>query len=157
MSKSISIKPAAVNGLWSVRSNADYHLNDFADRLFRQNIGFGEMISSENHHMFQLWPDAAYLLSDQAELPPSTADFDSMITDISHGFSALNLCGENALAFLNDYSSADISKQQVIRTNIGHYRVVIWWHDSTDVWLLVERSYAHSFTEFLQLLEIRWQ
>ncbi len=155
MNKSVTIKPVTFGGLWSVHANADYHLNDFADRLFRQAISFGEVISSENHHMFQLWPDAAYLLSDQIELPPSTEEFVSMVTDISHGFSTLNLCGENALAFLNDHSSADISNQQIIRTNIGHYQGIIWRHSNTDIWLLVERSYAHSFTEFLQLLETR--
>ncbi len=159
MSNPLQISQQNMNGLWSIRANASHDLNSVSKGLFNQGIQFGEMLANDKLRLIQLWPDAAYLFSEQAELPPITNEFENMITDISHGFCTIKLTGENALTFVNNYCSADLAQSditnQCLRTSLGHYQILIWWNNSDEVQLLVDRSYAHSLTDYLGALAHR--
>lgn len=147
-------------GHWSVRANASHDLDQLSKSLFNQGIHFGEMIAADNLRLIQLWPRAAYLFSEQPELPTVATEFENMITDISHGFCTIKLTGQDALAFLNNYCSADLTQSDIIanqclRTRLGHYQILIWWSTSSDLQILVNRSYAHSFVDYLKALANR--
>ncbi|MFT5217940.1 MAG: heterotetrameric sarcosine oxidase gamma subunit [Planctomycetota bacterium] len=160
MHNSLQISHQTLNGLWSIRANADFDLKRFSESLLNRAIRFGETIANDQLRLIQLWPDAAYLYSQQVELPAIASEYEKMITDISHGFCRIQLTGENALPFLNNYCSADleqadINSNQCLRTSLGHYSIVIWWGSKSELQLLVDRSYAHSFIDFLNTLALR--
>ncbi len=157
MNNSLHIRQQMIGGLWSVRANASHDLDCFSNSLFNQEIHFGEMLTDSKLRLIQLWPSAAYLLAEQPGLPDEANQFTNMITDISHGYCAVNLSGENALTFLGCYCSADLQKatRQCLRTRLGHYPLLIWWDSITEFQLLVERSYAQSFIDYLNLLADR--
>ena len=155
MSNPLKISQQAISGLWSVRANASHDFNHFSESLFNQGIQFGEMLADDNLRLIQLWPDAAYLFSEQLELPAIVSEFENMITDISHGFCLIKLTGENALTFVNNYCSADIIANQCLRASLGHYQILTWWNNSDEVQLLVDRSYSHSFIDYLGALTHR--
>ena len=160
MSNPLQINQQIISGLWSIRANASHDLNGFCKNLFNQGIHFGEMIVADNLRLIQLRPRAAYLFSEQTELPAIASNFENMITDISHGFCTIKLTGQDALAFLNNYCAADLGQanikaNQCLRTNLGHYQILIWWDASYEVHLLVDRSYAHSFIDYLNALANR--
>ncbi len=80
---------------------------------------------------------------------------------IIFGFCEFRLGGEQALDFLGSYSSASLtehggSAKRSLRCLLGQYPVVLWWDDSANVRLLVERSYAQSFYDYLASLMVRW-
>lgn len=155
MSNPPQISQQKINGLWSIRSNANHDLNLFCQKLFNRDIRFGEMIAADSLRLIQLWPGAAYLFSDHPELPEVASEFESMITDISHGFCTIKLTGDNALTFLNNYCSADIINSQCLRTSLGQYQILIWWDVPSELQILVDRSYTRSFTDYLNALTIR--
>lgn len=81
-------------------------------------------------------------------------------TDIGHGQSCLRLRGVNALHFLANYTVADlrsqpIRKAAVLRTKIGHYDALLWWDSTRDIHVLVDRSYAQSFVDYIRALALR--
>jgi len=129
--------------------------------VFDQDLNFGEMITSDNLRLIQLWPQVAYLISAEDSLPDTAYEFESLITDIGHGFCDLNLSGEGALVFLNDYSSADLDQQFVnsnrtVRTSLGHFQILLWWDEASNIHILVDRSYAQSFTDYIGHITSRW-
>ena len=157
----LSLREIDVRGLWSIQSNATYNLDSFSKAGFNQTLAFGAMLKTDGLRLIRLWPQAAYLLSDDYALPDSITHFDSMITDISHGFIELILSGGNAPAFINDYCSADISQPAIVnagtlRTRLGQFDILLWWDDITDIRILVDRSHAQSFVSYLQSLSSRW-
>ncbi|MCP4471156.1 MAG: hypothetical protein GY815_10800 [Gammaproteobacteria bacterium] len=69
--------------------------------------------------------------------------------------------GADALEFLGSYSSANPADQCVgakrsLRCLLGQYTVLLWWDDIADIRLLVDRSYAQSFYDYLASLMARW-
>lgn len=160
MSNPPQIDQQAINGLWSIHANASHDINHFSNDLFNRDIDFGEMIAVDNLKLIQLWPGAAYLFSEHPELPAIASIFKNMITDISHGFCTFKLSGESTLTFLNNYCSADLKQpningHQCLRTSMGHYLILLWWDDSTEIHLLINRSYAQSFADYLNVLASR--
>jgi hypothetical protein len=148
-------------GLWSLRPNASQDIQAFATGVFDQQLRFGEMINAEGMRLIQLWPNAAYFITEQISLPESAAAFESMLTDISHGFCDFNLSGDRAIPFLNDYTTTDlgqmaISDKRVLRTRLGQFQAVLWWDELTDIHMLIDRSYARSFCHYLQSVADRW-
>ncbi len=157
----LSLREINIQGLWSVQSNARHKLDAFSKTVFDQTLTFGTMLKTDDFRLIRLWPRAAYLLSDDYALADSVSHFDSMITDISHGFIDLSLSGDNALAFINDYCSADINQPAIVdartlRTRLGQFDILLWWDDITDIRILIDRSYAQSFASYLQSLSSRW-
>lgn len=159
--RGLSLCEISGGGLWSIRSSASHDLNSFAMSVFDQDLNFGEMITFDNLRLIQLWPQAAYLISAGDSLPDTAYEFESLITDIGHGFCDLVLSGDGALAFLNDYSSADLDQQIVsnnrtVRTSLGHFQILLWWDEASNIHILVDRSYAQSFTDYIGHITSRW-
>ena len=159
--RQINLKEISQRGLWSIRANASHDLNSFATVVFNQPLKFGEMVTAESLRLIQLWPEAAYLISDKLFLPDSVSAFDTMVTDIGHGICEFSLSGVRALRFLNDYTSVDLNHENVssnrtVRTILGHFSILLWWDEVTDVRILVDRSYAQSLVDYLQNIADRW-
>ena len=143
--------------LWSVQTGGNQSLSEFAQAIFNTDLKPGEILTNESIRLIHLWPHKAYFLSNQATLPASTDPFAAMLTDISYGFCELSVNGELALQFVNDYTSADLaspdtSKHCNLRCRFGQYPVVVWWDDSADIRLLLDRSYAQSFRDYVEHL-----
>jgi len=159
--RGLSLCEISSGGLWSIRSSASHDLNSFARAVFDQDSQFGEMITCEDLRLIQLWPQAAYLISAEDSLPDTAYEFETLITDIGHGFCDLNLSGDGALVFLNDHSSADLNQKNLnrnrtVRTSLGHFQILLWWDEASNIHILVDRSYAQSFTDYLGHLTSRW-
>jgi len=147
--------------VWSVQADHQGSLSAFTDAIFAATPRSGEVLSTVSLRLLQLWPHKAWLLSSNAQLPHAVDDFSGMMTDIGHGFCEFRLRGEHALDFLDSYSSANPAHQsggtrRSLRCLLGQYPVVLWWEDSADIRLLVERSYAQSFYDYLASLMARW-
>ena len=80
--------------------------------------------------------------------------------DVGHGLTRFRLRGVEALHFLGHYNSADlhaapIRRARAIRTGINHFDTALWWPNTRDVHILVERSLAQSFADHLRALALR--
>jgi sarcosine oxidase gamma subunit len=143
--------------LWSVQPSRRQSLSEFAQAVFNTGLRSGEMLARESTRLIHLWPHKAYLLSDQATLPTPADPFAAILTDISHGYCELSITGELALLFVNSYTTAnltapDTSNSCNLRCQFGQYSVLLWWDDSTDIRLLLDRSYAQSFRDYVEHL-----
>ncbi len=159
--RQLDLKEISQRGVWSIRSNANHDLNSFAGVVFNQQLKFGEMIKTGSLRLIQFWPQAAYLISDELFLPDSVSAFDTMVTDIGHGFCEFSLSGDRAVSFINDYTSVDINQNNIgrnrtVRTNLGHFSILLWWDEATDIHILVDRSYAQSLVDYLHKISDRW-
>jgi len=140
--------------IWSVQGNRIHSLNAFIASVFGENSQIDRMLHCDECRLLQLWPHKAYLLSDHQTLPLVAVPFESNLTDISHGFCELNLTGESALAFIELYvsvnmNSARLRESRQIRCRFGQYSILLWWDDVDDIRILVDRSYAQSFKNYL--------
>ena len=110
--------------------------------------------NKKNYRLLQLWPHKLYLLSDVSELAAEFSVFESMITDIRHGFCELSLGGKNVFDFIKLYLSTDlnatrISESKQLRCLLGQYQIIMWWDDIEDIRLIIDRSYAQSLRNYL--------
>ena len=158
--RQLNLKEISPHGLWSIRSHSIHDLNGFARVVFNQQLKFGEMITAGSLRLIQLWPQAAYLITDELFLPNSASAFDTMVTDIGHGFCEFSLTGVGAPGFLNDYTSVDLNHENInsnrtVRTILGHFSILLWWDEATDIRILVDRSYALSLLDYLQNIAVR--
>lgn len=147
--------------LWSIQANRKHALPAFVLAVFGEAAEFGKMLDADAIRLLQLWPRKAYLLCAQPELPAALQVFSSMATDISHGFCELSLEGAQALEFLGSHSSTDpmaagIAETRNLRCLLGQYPVILWWDRPDDIRILIERSYAQSFCDYLEQLMQRW-
>lgn len=147
--------------LWSIQANRKYDLPAFAETIFGATPEFGKMLCTDALRLVQLWPHKAYLISAQASLPTSLDEFSSMLTDIGHGFCELSLVGEQVIEFLDNYSSTDLKEAGIVATRnlrcrLGQYPIILWWDQPDDIRILIDRSYAQSFCDYLEQLMQRW-
>ena len=147
--------------LWSVQPGQQDSLVSFSQTLFGAAAQTADVPKADSLRLLRLWPHKALLLSSQAGLPSNTQEFTTMLTDISHGFCEFRLGGEHALAFLGAYCSFDPARQQAegkhsLRCLLGQYPVLLWWDEVDDIRILVERSLALSFYDYLAVLADRW-
>jgi len=147
--------------LWSIQAKRQDNLDAFAVAVFATAPRPGVVLQMESLRLIQLWPHKAYLLSSTPELPRAVGDFSGIMTDIGHGFCEFRLGGEHALDFLGNYCSTDLASQcggerRSLRCLLGQYPILLWWDDIADVRLLVDRSYAQSFYDYLGNLMARW-
>ena len=144
-------------GLWSLQSNRELELSVFAESIFGQPLRSGTMLADDALRLLRLWPHKALLLTGNSPLPARANVFEAMMTDVSHAFCELGLQGDGVFEFVNDHTSAPLPKAPTaaLRCLLGHYPVVLWWQEKTDIRILVDRSYALSFCEYLQILEQR--
>ena len=161
LNSGLSICEIEERHLWSVQANRNCDLAVFAKTVFGDALQFGEMLAADPLRLLHLWPHKAYLLSAQPELPDSLHQFSSMLTDISHGFCELGLAGGQALEFLAGHASADLTQTRIaesrnLRCLLGQYQVTLWWDRLDDIRILVDRSCAISFCDYLEHLLQRW-
>jgi len=157
----LALSEIADRYVWSLQPDHRGRLNAFTHAIFAAAPQSGEVLKMDSLRLLYLWPHKAWLLSSRARLPRAVDDFSAIMTDISHGFCEFRLGGEQALDFLGSYSSASLteyggSAKRSLRCLLGQYPVVLWWDDSANVRLLVERSYARSFYDYLASLMARW-
>ncbi|WP_166418284.1 hypothetical protein [Cochlodiniinecator piscidefendens] len=103
--------------------------------------------------VLRLWPTMAWAIGNAlvAEIPT---------VDISHGHTHLRLRGVEALHFIANYTYADPldeSRRQTkaLRTRLNHFDCVLWWTNTRDVHIVVDRSLAQSFCNHLRSLALR--
>lgn len=147
--------------LWSIQANREHSLSVITQTLFHETAQFGSMLTTDSLRLIQLWPHKAYLLAAQPSLPGGLQEFTSMVTDISHGFCELSFVGDQAFELLNSHTSADLKHAQVARTCnlrclLGQYQIILWWDLVSDIHILIDRSYAQSFCDYLEQLRRRW-
>jgi sarcosine oxidase gamma subunit len=158
---SLALSEIADRFLWSVQPHHQGNLNTFAEAVFGSAPRPGEVLKMESLRLLQLWPHKAWLLASSAQLSHRLEEFSGIMTDIGHGYCEFRLTGEPALDFLGSYTSANPADQcagaeHSLRCLLGQYPLVLWWEDSADIRLLVERSCARSFYDYIASLMARW-
>jgi sarcosine oxidase gamma subunit len=150
-----------IAALWSIQGNHESSLVDFETALFGTSIEVGDTLHNESLHLLRLWPHQSYLLATDQPLPPSVLDYDALMTDISDSFCEFRLGGEHAFDFLANYLSADLleveAESACLRCRLSHYTVILWWDDRRQLQLLLERSFAQSFGDYIETLIARWR
>lgn len=116
-------------------------------------LPFGQVQQSDDTVLLRLWPDTIWASGQE----PKAA---LRATEIGHSMAHFRLRGVEALHFLANYTRADLfearlRQHRAIRTGLNHYDCVIWWANTRDIHLLVDRSVAQSFAEHLQFLAQR--
>lgn len=122
-------------------------------KVLDEILPFGQALQSDVSLQLRLWPDTIWASGAQPGAPVRA-------TDISHSMTHFRLRGVEALHFLANYTRADLFEAKVrqsraIRTGLNHYDCVIWWANTRDIHLLIDRSVAQSFVEHLQFLTQR--
>ncbi len=140
-------------------------LHKFCRARCRQNIETGASGTHGEAVYLRYGPRSLYIVCGEdarSGLPPDPDEKRSgNATDISHGKSLFRLKGKRAYQFLRDYSSLDLDDERVrnfrmAKCRIGDFQVLMWWRQPTDVCLLLDRSYAQAFVNFLRALAQRW-
>lgn len=158
---SLALNEITERFVWSVQADRRGNLIAFTEAVFNATPRSGEVLKMDSLRLLQLWPHKAWLLSSSAQLPRTVDDFNAILTDIGHGYCEFSLCGEHALGFLGSYSSTNPAQQcggakRSLRCLLGQYQVLLWWDEFDDIRLLVEHSYARSFSDYLASLMARW-
>jgi heterotetrameric sarcosine oxidase gamma subunit len=146
--------------LWSIQGNHQQDLAEFVMAIFSESVAACGMTSAGDLRLLKLWPQRAWLLAHRHSLPAEIAAFEALMTDISHGLCEFRLGGEHAWAFLASYTSVDLASpvgSGCRRCLLGQYPLVLWWDNIGDIHLLIERSYAQSFFDYLAQLMTRWR
>ena len=148
-------------GVWLLKSHSPGTVDRIAVSLVCRIPDLGEMIDSHQVRLLRYSPDTMYLLFDWEKAPKLAPALRACVTDISHGMCGLNLKGEKALEFIGDYVSVSVNSPGIyesrnMRCRIGHFKVLIWWSDIRDVHILVDRSFAQSFYDYMLALSLRW-
>lgn len=129
-----------------------FAVHDTVDQLDKL-IPCGHVKSINDILYLRFWPDTLWVTAKPANITQP-------LLDISHGVTHFNLRGVEALHFIAYYTTADllktsIRKTQAIRTQINHYHCVIWWENTRHVHIVTDRSLAQSFADHLRALTIR--
>ncbi len=147
--------------IWSVQANRHQDLARFCEALFGRAIDPGAMAGDEDLRLIRLWPHKALLLSTDPVLPTAASEMTSMATEVGHGLCELGLGGSQVFVFLNSYATVDmdaagISAASCVRGRLGHYPATLWWDDKRDIRVLIDRSLAQSFCDWIGHLAQRW-
>jgi sarcosine oxidase gamma subunit len=150
-----------IAALWSIQGNRESSLSEFEAALFGTSIEIGATVQNETLRLLRLWPHQAYLLATDQSLPASIRKHDTLMTDISDAYCRFRLGGEHAFEFIANYLSTDLLKVDAhsacLRCRLGHYVVLLWWDDRHQLQLLLERSVAQSFADYIETLKARWR
>jgi heterotetrameric sarcosine oxidase gamma subunit len=156
----LTLTEVEILSLWSIQGNHQQDLAKFVMAVFSESVPACGMTSTGGLRLLKLWPQRAWLLAHRHSLPAEVAAFETLMTDITHGVCEFRLGGEHAWPFLGSYTSADLSApvgSGCRRCLLGQYPLVLWWDDIGDIRLLIERSYAQSFFDYLAQLMTRWR
>ncbi len=154
---SIREKPAMVLE-WQFHAAAE--LDRFCHDTVGRHVDQGAFASTGNTVWLRFSPWAMYMVSQKPVQLDFNPESPGTGTDISHGKCLLTLQGASVLPFVGDYCSVDIfsdptTRNKMAKTRFMEYEIVLWWTTETRLDLLVDRSYAQSFLEFVQSLLIR--
>jgi sarcosine oxidase gamma subunit len=143
--------------IWSVQSNHLHSLEDYFLGTFNAEPQIGRMFFSDEWRLIQISPNRAFLISEQSTPLQSTTNYKTMLTDVSHGYCELCLSGEFSFDFVGLYISVDLNKALIrgkdnLRCRFGQYSCLLYWDNSDQVRVLIERSYARSFRNYLDHL-----
>jgi hypothetical protein len=157
----LSCTENTATNIYLVQSNYRYNIDEVAAVIMGQHIALGHMITGRDMRMLQLMPNRAFLLF-ESSLPDSVFEFRTQLTDIGHGMTELCISGDMPLEFLNAYCSVDIKRSSIrqvktVSTRLGHYSVFLWWDNESEIHILLERSYARSFRDYLAALAMRFE
>lgn len=135
-------------------------LDQFCHSIMQRNVGTGEMAIADNILLLRFSPFSTYIVWRQQKLENFKTEHQDHLTDITHGKCALVVQGDSVLDFLGDYCSTDILSVHdrnfgMIKTRFIDYELAIWWDSKDRINLMVDRSYALSFVEFLHSLFTR--
>lgn len=148
-----------IASLWVVQPSRETTIGDFAGAVFGDDTGHGRLLIGTGQRLLRPWPHQAYLHGDQASLPAAAGPFAALLTDIADAYCAFRLDGNAAFDFAGLYLSAELAAIHTdhgcLRCRLGHYTVILWWQDRNGLQLLLERSLARSFADYLGLLMTR--
>ena len=156
----LTLTEVEILSLWSIQGNQQQDLAEFVIAVFSESVANCAMKTTGGLRLLKLWPKRAWLLANRHSLPVEIAAFEALMTDITHGVCEFRLGGADAWAFLASYTSADLTAPvdtDCRRCLLGQYPLVLWWDDIRDIRLLIERSYAQSFFDYLAQLMTRWR
>lgn len=157
----LACNPLDIAGMWSLQGNRGTPLADLVRALFGASARCGDMLHSDGLRLLALSPHQACLLSGRPQSPPQAAGSEALMTDIAHGYRQFRVEGTQAFAFVASYVSADIAplreRAACLRCRLGQYTVMLWWEENHAIHFLLERSYAESFAEYIDVLMARWR
>lgn len=135
-------------------------LDHICHSITQLDIQPGQMAASNGIQLLRFSPFSVYVILEQPQPAKFSTEYRKNFFDISHGKCMLTIQGESILETIGDYCSTDIfcsriSQNQMVKTRFIDYEIVIWWHSSDKVNLLVDRSYLQSFVEFFRSLLLR--
>ena len=115
------------------------------------DLPLGRGLMHAGGRLMRLWPTRVWHIG--ADAP----NIGLVCTSIGHGHCILRLRGPDALYFLADYASADlraapIRRAALLRCRIGSYDATLWWLNTRDLYVVVERCLAQSFVNHLRAL-----
>jgi hypothetical protein len=118
------------------------------------NLPIGHRLLHEDGHFMRLWPARIWCIGADA------LDIGLSRINVGHGNTVLRLRGPNALYFLADYASADlraapIRSASMVRCRLGAYNTTLWWTNTRDLYVVVDRSLAQSLVDHLRALALR--
>lgn len=159
---SLALREIGDRLLWSLQPGRRGNLNAFTQALFGAAPQPGEVLRKDSLRLLCLWPHKAWLLASSTGPRGPLDHFGDIATDIGHGYCEFSLGGEHALGFLGSYCSADPAERcggerRSLRCLLGQYPVVLWWDNIDDIRILVERSHALSFHDYVEGLMARWR
>jgi len=149
------------SGVWMINTGSIDSWLQVSGCLIGATPDIGKMVEADHLRLVRHGPATGYLLFDVKNTPALPSGWEGTVTDISHGQCELNLKGQNALLFLADYISVDLGsdlfrKSRIVRARIGNFKILLWWSRASDAHILVDRSFAQAFYDYLCALAARW-
>jgi heterotetrameric sarcosine oxidase gamma subunit len=147
--------------IWLVQANRLKGISEISQMICGQIVAQGGMVVNNESKLLQLWPNKLLLLIEEIE-SEHLAQLKSNLTDVSHGYNFLQLQGDSSLEFINAHVPVDLESgpfltHRVARSQFESYSVIFWWDKPDTVQLLIDRSYAESFREYLESLINLWR
>ncbi len=137
-----------------------YELDHICHSITQLDIQPGQIAASNGIQILRFSPFSVYVILEQLQPAKFSTEHRKNFFDISHGKCMLTFQGVSILETIGDYCSTDIfcsriSQNQMVKTRFIDYELVVWWHSSDKVNLLVDRSCLQSFVEFFRSLLLR--
>ena len=136
---------------------SDDEFNRFCKLVTHRNVGKGKTALADTLLLLRYSPFSTYIVSEQLKLEDFNSAHQDQLTDVSHGKCVICIQGNAILNLFADYCSTDLfagqnDEFQMVKTRFIDYEITIWWNSDVEINLLIDRSYAQSFVDFLHLL-----
>lgn len=139
---------------------SDDELNRFCKLISHRNVGTGGVAVADTMLLLRYSPISTYMVSEELKLEDLNSAHREHFTDVSHGKCVLYAHGDAILNLFADYCSTDLfsgknDEFRMVKTQFIDYELTIWWNSNDEINLLIDRSYAQSFVDFLHFLFYR--